>query len=364
MKIAFIKRNFSYYGGAEKYLSTFVTHLKKQGHEIHIFSNNWIEDSDIIFHKIKVLPFGSLMRAYSFNKNLKINLIDYDCVISFERTTCQHIYRAGEGCHRRWLEIRNQFEPFYKKLSFKFNPLHQYYLNIEREIFQKTPLIIANSKMVREEILEYYGISDNSIKVIYNGVDINRFKPLSKKEIRAIYGLPQDKKIILFVGSGFKRKGLDNLIRALGMIRDEDILLLVVGKGNVEAYMKKFKENRIFKNVKFLGTRKDIENFYALSDLFVLPTLYDPFSNATLEAMAAGIGVVTTKNNGVAELIENGKEGYVVENIFDVEELSDKIFKGLKNHYLFGIKAREKAEKFSIEKSVSDFMQCIKRFLL
>lgn len=362
MKIAFIKRNFSYHGGAERYLATLINQLKREGHDIHIFANKWEDDNEIVFHKVNIIPFSSFLKAYTFNNNLKINLYDFDSVISFERTTCQHIYRAGEGCHIRWLEIRSMIEPWYKNFSFKINPLHRYYLNIEKKIFEKTPLIIANSNMVKNEIIQYYEVYEDKIKVIYNGVDIERFSSKNNGELRHKYNLPQNTFIILFVGSGFKRKGLDTLIKAITLIKEKDILLLIIGKGDEREYKKLCRSLGIERKVLFLGIRKDIENFYALSNIFVLPTLYDPFSNASLEAMATGIPVITTKNNGVAELINNGKEGYVIQKPSDYEELAEKIEFAINKAEGMGQYAKEKAAQFPIEKASKEFTECIKNF--
>ncbi|WP_353684125.1 glycosyltransferase family 4 protein [Thermodesulfovibrio sp. 3907-1M] len=366
MKIAFVKRNFSYHGGAERYLSTLIEALKNKEWEIHIFANKWLKHEEVIFHKIPILPLGSFLRAYSFNRNLKINLKEFDCVISFERTTNQHIYRAGEGCHRRWLELRSSFESEIKKLSFKLNPLHRYYLRLEREIFEKTPLIIANSHMVKNEIINYYGIPSSKIKAIYNGVDTEKFSPKNRKknsQLRQALNLPEDRKIILFVGSGFKRKGLFTLLKAMAILKHKPYLLLVIGKGDIKKYMKISKNLGIENKVFFMGTRKEIENFYAIANLFVLPTIYDPFSNAALEAMASGIPVITTTNNGVAELIEEGKEGFTIKNPFAHEELADKINTAMESTEKMGEFARKKAEHFTIQRAVEEFMECIKNFL-
>ncbi len=366
MKIAFIKRNFSFYGGAEKYLNTLLESLIKEKFEIHIFSNNWLHHKELVFHKVPIIPFGSFLRAYTFNSNLNINLKDFDCVISFERTTNQHIYRAGEGCHIRWLELRSVFEPELKRITFKLNPLHRFYLNLEREIFEKTSLIIANSHMVKNEIISYYEIPSSKITVIYNGVDIEKFSPKNREkqsQLRQLYNLQDDMKVILFVGSGFKRKGLLTLLKALAILRKRPYLLLVIGKGDIKKYVKVSKSLNIEDKVLFLGTRKDIENFYAMADLFVLPTIYDPFSNATIEAMASGIPVITTINNGLAELIEEWKEGFILKNLFDHEELADKINIAIENREKMGNFARKKAKEFTIEKATEEFIKCIKKFL-
>lgn len=364
MKIAFIKRNFSIHGGAERYLQTLLNSLNKENFEIHIFANKWHNQEKLFFHHVPIIPFSSFLKAYSFNRNLNVDLKDFDCVISFERTKKQHIYRAGEGCHIRWLELRSLLESPLKKTSFKLNPLHIYYLKLEKEIFEDTPLILANSEMIKNEIINYYGIDSTKIVVIYNGVDTERFSPSRRQEShRQKYGLPLDRKIIIFVGSGFKRKGLMSLLKAMKILKKEPYFLVVVGKGDKEKYLKECYNLGISDKVLFLGVTSEIENFYAMADLFVLPTIYDPFSNSTLEAMASGLPVITTVNNGVAELIEEGKEGFCIQNPFDYEELADKISKATKNAEKMGEYARKKAEQFSIERATKEFIRCIEKFL-
>lgn len=367
MKLAFIKKRFSIHGGAERYLQTLIQHLKNAGHEIHIFSHQWSEEEGVIFHKVNILPFTSFLSAITFNENVAtaIKREKVDCVISLERTTCQDIYRAGEGCHAEWLKIRSVIEPFYKNLSFKINPLHIALLNIEKELFSKTRLIIANSKMVKDQIIKHYAVPEERIAIIYNGVDLKRFSPENKYKwregVRNSLNISEDSKLLLFVGSGFERKGLKTLIHAIPFVKGDNIKVLIIGKGDTGKYMALAERLGVSDKIMFLGTQKEIEKFYASSDLFVLPTLYDPFSNATLEAMASGIPVITTRNNGVAELIENGHEGYVADNLFDHCEIADKINILLDNLKPMGENARKKAEDFPIERAVKEFIEIISR---
>ncbi|MEW6162046.1 MAG: glycosyltransferase family 4 protein [Nitrospirota bacterium] len=368
MRLAFIKKSFSIHGGAERYLQALVTNLKSAGHEIHIFANQWSGENGIFFHKVDTLSLSSFLSVITFNKNVKRAIKKDsrpDCLISFERTTCQDIYRAGEGCHSEWLEIRSKFEPLYKRLSFKINPLHTSLINLEKRLFSNTRLILANSKMVKEQIIKHYAVPEERITVIYNGVDLMRFSPENKdkwhRDVRRSLNISNDPKVLLFVGSGFKRKGLKTLINAIPIIKREDIKALIIGKGDVNEYKTLAEKYGISDKIIFLGAQKEIEKFYAAADLFILPTLYDPFSNATLEAMASGLPVITTRNNGMAELIENGHEGFVLDNLFDAQELADKISLSLGNIAHVGEKARKKAEKFPIEKAACEFMEIIKQ---
>lgn len=367
MKLAFIKKGFSIYGGAERYLQTLITYLKQAGHEIHIYANQWIREEGVVFHKIDVLSLGSFLSTITFNKNVKtaIKKDKPKCVISFERTTCQDIYRAGDGCHAEWLEIRSKIEPSYKRLSFKINPLHTSLLNLEKKIFSNTRFILANSKMVKNQIMKHYAVPGERITIIYNGVDLTRFTPENKdgwrENVRKGLTVSESAKVLLFVGSGFQRKGLKTFLSSISLIKREDVKALVIGKGNISKYKTLAKRLGIFDKIIFLEPQKEIERFYAAADLFVLPTLYDPFSNATLEAMASGLPAITTRNNGAAELIENGQEGFVMYNLFDAEELTDKISLSLGNLIVMGRKAREKAQNFSIERAASQFIEIIEQ---
>lgn len=367
MRLAFIKKRFSVHGGAERYLQTLIRHLKKEGDEIHIFAYQWSEGEGAIFHKIRIVPLGSFLSIVTFNMNAKSALErdrGMDCVVSFERTTCQDIYRAGEGCHREWLTIRSAVEPFYKKLSFRINPLHLSLLALEKRLFSDTGLIVANSRMVKEQIIHHYAVPEARITIIYNGVDLMRFTPENRgtwrEKIRRDLSVSERGNLLLFVGSGFKRKGLKTLISAVALIKEEDLKVLVIGGDKVHSYKRWAAQCGIEGKIVFLGPQREIEQFYAGADLFVLPTLYDPFSNATLEAMASGLPVITTRNNGAAELIENGREGFVIHDPLDAKKLADTIHHSLAHLPVMGERAREKAEHYPIQKAAQEFIEAIK----
>jgi len=366
MRLAFIKKKYSVHGGAERYLQSLIKQLKQAAFEIHIFANEWEKEEGVVFHRVSILPLTSFLSTITFVTNVEKEMNKNtrpDCVISFERTTCQDIYRAGEGCHAEWLKIRSYFEPWYKRLSFKINPRHLSLLALEKKLFETTPLIIANSNMVREQIMHHYAVDRNRITIIYNGVDLKRFTPenrlMWRKSLRKSLSIPENSPVVIFVGSGFERKGLNTLIDSVPFIKKPELKVLVIGKGSIDKYSIQAKEQSISDKMLFLGPQREIEKYYAAADLFVLPTLYDPFSNATLEAMASGIPVITTKNNGVAELIMNGQEGYILDSLLNSEELAGKISLVFETGDKMGINARRKAEAFPIEKAAKEFAVAI-----
>jgi len=368
LRLAFIKKRFSFHGGGERYLQTLVGQLGKEGHEVHVFAENWSEEKGIRFHRVKGSRRGSFSSVLAFNRNAGRALRSRDafhCVVSFERTTCQDIYRAGEGCHAEWLRKRSAVEPLYKRLSFRVNPLHISLLRLEREIFDRTKVLIANSRMVKDEIVRHYGVSPGKITVLYNGVDVRRFSPenraLWRERMRKELRIPDSTAVVLFVGTGFARKGLGALVEAMGLLKSDDLCLWVVGRGGAAPYLGKAENAGVKDRIHFLGPREGIERYYAAADLFVLPTLYDPGSNATMEALAAGLPVITTTGNGVAELISDGEEGYAVEDPLDARRLADRMRACLGSREAMGRKAVEVARRYTIEASAREFIALINK---
>ncbi|MDP1758314.1 MAG: glycosyltransferase family 4 protein, partial [Thermodesulfovibrionales bacterium] len=364
MKLIFIKKNFLIYGGAENYMKTLIGRFRGKA-DIHIMAGKWAETPGATFHRINSISLSSFLSMITFNLSAcrAIKKIKADCAISFERTTCQDIYRAGEGCHIEWLRLRRTIEPWWKRYTFLINPLHIALLRLEKKAFSDSKLIIANSNMVKSQIINHYAVPEKKIKVIYNGVDTKRFSPqntqIYRTQVRKELSISEDAKVILFVGSGFERKGLGTLIRAAASLikSGRNLRLVIIGRGNINKFKSIAKKCGIHDSLLFLNARSDVEKLYSAADIFVLPTIYDPFSNATLEAMASGLPVITTRNNGVAELMQDGEEGFVLEDLTDYAALAEKIGKALSSRESMGYKARLTAEKYPIEQAAEEFMK-------
>ena len=128
---------------------------------------SWTDEPGFTFHKVGILPVTSFLSVLSFSKNSAkaLRRAKFDCIVSFERTEYQDIYRAGDGCHKAWLEIRSEIEAAYRRFSFSINPLHRYTLSLEKNIFQNTSLIVVNSsdgERTDPEILRNSRRQDNS----------------------------------------------------------------------------------------------------------------------------------------------------------------------------------------------------------
>jgi UDP-glucose:(heptosyl)LPS alpha-1,3-glucosyltransferase len=369
MKIAIIRRKYTFHGGAEGFSQALIKQLSSAGNEIHIYAIEWENTTakNIFFHKVPSITFNSFLRDLTFAVFsyfiLRKHRKQYDIIQSHDKTMYQDIYRAGDGCHIEWLKQRRQRMGLAGKLSILLNPYHLLILNLEHKIFSRRRYkkIIAISEMVKRNIIDNYGVSSDDIEVIYNGVDTERFHPDNIKKyrsgIRKQYSLSESDFVVLFVGSGFERKGVEHLIKAVESI-SEPVAVLIVGKGPGN----KFKGLIVRQNVIFCGPQKEIEKFYAAADIFVFPAIYEPFGNVHLEALASGLPVITTKNSGAAEIIEDGKNGFAVDVPEDFNVIAERIrfffdedkLRSAREH------ARKTAEKFTFQKHIEKIMSLYK----
>lgn len=327
MKLALIRRQFAATGGAELYLQRLLAALVAQGHESHLFAESWDESlAGVSFHP--VTGGGSrAMRNRHFAETVCAMLVAdrFDCVFSLERTVQQDVYRAGDGVHRVWLQRRRQFAPWWRKPFVGLGAFHRNLMALETRTFHpaNTRRVIVNSDMVRREILEHFRFPADRIHLVRNGVEVERFQTGKRAETRARFGIKDDEFLLLFVGSGWERKGLAFLLRLMSDLNQvqtvasrkpasaarKRVKLLVVGKGKPPA--------GVSKDVIFAGPMRDVENALAAADLFTFLPIYEPSSNVVAEALAAGLPVVTSAQNGASELITAGVNGSVVANPAD-----------------------------------------------
>ncbi len=370
MKIALIRKRYTPYGGAEKYFSRLVAGLCRYGHEVHILAKHWEELPDLhtqlYFRPLKVISSVSFLESLTFALAAYrvVQKEEFDVIHSFDRTYGQDVYRAGDGCHREWLKQRKKIEPWFKGQINYLNPNHLAILYLEKKLFKSPCLkyVIANSQRGKMEIVQHYGLTETKIKVIYNGVDLQQFDPKlvqQKREAgREKWGLEKDDLVFLFIGSGFERKGLPFLLQALSLL-DKNMKLLVVGKDGLQKYREHCHRLGLENRVLFLGPQKDVEIFYGISDYFVLPSIYEPFSNACVEALASGLPVITSEINGAAELIKEEENGLLIHDPTNIWEIKDKLQEALKiwGKECYREKIREISPLSTIESNVQDILR-------
>ena len=326
LRIAFARRGYSPTGGAEAYLKRLAQGIADLGYEAQLIATNEWPSNEWPFGSIHRLRGQSPIAFADELENLRPQ-IACDVLMSLERVWRCDVYRAGDGVHRAWLNRRRKFEMPLQRFVRGVSGKHHDILTLEESLFAKAGAdrVIANSEMVKREIVDVYGYPADRIDIVRNGVPRDRFRfdPELREKSRTELNLKPDEIVLLFAGSGWERKGLRFAIEAFELSRDRKLQLLVAGRGDARSY----KPKRFFTKepVRFLGEVADLRPIYAASDVFILPTIYDPSSNACLEALASGLPVITTRDNGFSEIVENGVHGSIVDLPNNVAALRDAI---------------------------------------
>ncbi|WP_292655811.1 glycosyltransferase family 4 protein [Nitratifractor sp.] len=273
---------------------------------------------------------------------------------SLDRITCPDIYRAGDGVHKAFLQTK----------GFSLNPLHLSYLWLEKRTFKNARLIIANSHLVREQILRFYPeTKPEKIHVVHNGVPIpERFnKPEAKCSLAEEFGFDPSLPVLLFVGSGFERKGVREFLMILSRLRYSCHAFIVGKEKHMGKYRKMARELGVADHVIFTGSRTDVERFYEGADLFLFPTRYEPFSNVIPEALSYGTVALTTRQNGASEILP---KAWVMDrpNDLSIVETIDRFLSDPVQLEQSSRKARTIVEQYPIERNVRETLELIQRY--
>lgn len=321
MNIAIIRRKFNPFGGAEKFISRVIQALSNKV-KISVISESWNNPLEAInnfeFIKANTKGFSRKSKFIAFQKSANKILLthQFDLVQSHERLTGADIYRLGDGVHAAWIQRQYVVSPWYKKLWLRLDPYHRAVINTEKQMALEPNLTyVANSTLVKKELIAWYQVPETRITLIENGIDTNAFTPAGsqrKYQTKLKLGLNPQKPTVLFVGSGFERKGAFELTEAVSDLPDWQLIIVGADK-KISSLNKVIRNRKAEHRVLVTGPQHDIHQFLDAADIFCLPSLYDSFPNAILEALCSGLPVVTTNAVGIAEAIESKKAGIICE---------------------------------------------------
>ena len=353
MRVAFVRQRFNPYGGAERFIERALPALERAGADMTLIARS--AEGWGARRLIAIDPFyiGSTWRDASFARAARAawEAGGFDLVQSHERIPGCSIYRAGDGVHAEWLDIRRAASGPVGRAAIALNAYNRYVCAAERRMFEHPALraVICNSTMVRGEIGRRFGVANRKLHVIYNGVDLQHFHPRQRAALRAAaraeLGAREADFLFLFVGSGFWRKGLDAAIDALAACAERACLVVAGRDRDAAAFAARARAAGLRDRVRLLGGREDVRPLYAAADCFILPTRYDPFPNTALEALAMGLPVIVGKRSGAAEIVQPGESGWICEP-GDVAGLGAQMREAAR---LRSDAARAAAEKYGIE---------------
>jgi glycosyltransferase involved in cell wall biosynthesis len=344
LRIAYAMINCNRLDGSARAVNEVAERLAER-HEVHLFART-AEDLDLArirWRKMPGLPWPAVadfVTYYALAK-LRIQRHRFDIIHAVGANasaanviTIQNIQPAK----RVFLDAQNASA----NVSPARKLTRRLYLNIttraeamvyNRRTNRTPPLFLPVSRGVERELRQYYDIGDAPVKIIPNAADTGVFKPLAQSERiqwRKANGLGEQDLLLVFVGGEWKRKGLDFAIRALQLIRDEKVKLLVFGRDAEQAKFENLAaECGVSQRVFFVGFRRDVAEAMGASDIFVFPSWYEAFSLATIEAAACGLPIVATKINGTEDFIVPGETGFFIEH--DPEQIAEVLSKLIDN---------------------------------
>jgi UDP-glucose:(heptosyl)LPS alpha-1,3-glucosyltransferase len=357
-------------GGAEKYAGTLARWLAGRGHEVHVFACAMEQDGltpAVRFHPVRpaAIPGLRWLRAYRFAR-LSERILrphTFDLIIGFQKTWHQHAYIAVGGAHPATLacgsaQHRRPVARVGWWVSKRLNPKEWSFRAIARRQFQTVhrPCIIAPSRMVAEQFRHHHGIEPERITVVHNALDALTPPPAPdvRETFRRRHGIGDHEVAVLFVARNYGLKGLEPLLEAFAPVArtHRPAYLVLCGSGRESRYRRIAGRLGIAERVLFLGDVEDVGECFAGCDAFAFPSFYDPCSLVVLEAMAASLPVITTRQNGAGELLDEGKDGFVIDSAWDVEALSDRIRRLVADPALratMGNRARENVARYTVE---------------
>lgn len=335
MKIALVHKRLDLKGGTERDLHLTAEGLRDLGHEVHLFCSEFAAQvpASVIAHPVPVLPFGRTARLWSFALNGSRTAASANCdvTVGFGRILKQDVLRCGGGSHRNFLNQLGAEGGWRRRAWQKLSIYHQSVLSVERRQYSVDGFkeIIAVSGKVKDDLMRTYSIPEHKIRVIYNGVDPIRFTPARRDKARVVirdqWRIPRPAAVVLFIGSGFQRKGLDRLLSIWQSPRLQKTWLLVVGDDAGMARYKKLAETVGQGRIVFTGRQTNVESYYAAADLIALPAVQEAFGNVVLEALSSGLPVLVSREVGAAEVLSGALLQGIVDKPEDPVELEAKL---------------------------------------
>ncbi len=339
MRIALVHKRYDRLGGAEWDCYELSHQLAARGHDVHLVVGECRVPvpEGMSVHRVPVVRASKVTKLASFAVRAPRvwKSLGADVVIGFGRTFGHDLFRASGGIHKLWLRRVAAERGVWHDVRQRLSPYHHLMLAIERRQYARDAhtMVLAVSELSRQEILDTYpAMAAERVAVLHYGVDVERFHPARRASdgaaVRAELGLAPDQPVVLLVGAGFRRKGVDLLLDVWRREPPRGAALVVVGNDPHLANRQRA-AREIAGPVVYTGPRRDVERVYAAADLFALPSIHEGCPVAILEALASGLPVVTSRATGAPELLPGPLAELLVDDPRDADAVADRLRRGL-----------------------------------
>jgi len=323
-------------GGLEQWSVRFAERLAMRGHEVHVVARHFGgggNSAPVVAHRIDgaETPLKFAEEAQAKLSSLALDVI-HDMGAGWH---CDVFHPHGGSWHSITERKLSLMRPGLRELKRGLNvllPRHRRYRALmARQYADHGQIMLALSRSVAEDFRRFHQVPAERIRVVYNGVDVERFSPEHRGRYRASLrrslGIDDDTVLALIVAHNFRLKGVPTLLRAVRRFRGgpRPVRLVVVGGKRLWRWRLKAARLGVGGLVHFVGPVDDPVPYYAAADLYVHPTTYDTCSLVVLEAAASGLPVVTSRVNGVSELLKHETDALLLRDATDVDELAGAV---------------------------------------
>ena len=330
MKLAFILFRYFPHGGLQRDFLRIAEACARRGHEVHALVREWQGAAPewLQVHSLPVSAITNHGRNRRFAARARACLADLrpDGVIGFNKVSGLDVYFAADPCY---LARADQLgKPFWYRMTPRFRA----FAGAERELAESDTLILALTRRQIEDFRSCYGLPESRFVLLPPGVAPDRawtpgWRELRRQE-RAAFGIGDDDFMLLALGSGFRTKGLDRTLRALASLPGpllERATLLVAGADDARPYRRLARELGVDRRVVFLGGRDDVPALLASADVLMHPAYSEAAGMVLVEALVAGVPVISTAACGYAPYVRDSGGGVVLDEPFRQEALDDTL---------------------------------------
>lgn len=370
MKVALVLERFDpHRGGLEQWTMRFAAQLIRRGHEVHVVATRFDPQTravPIIPHQLRdVGP----RRAFAEAAQAKLFSLAPQVIHDMGSGWYCDVFHPHGGSwasvtQRKLLLYPHWFRPLKRRVDRLLRRQREFRALMSRQYADNGQILVALSHTVADDFRRFHGVPPERIRVVYNGVDTDQFspahRPTYREAVRRELGVGDETLLALIVAHNFRLKGVPTLLRAMRRLtaEAEPVHLAVLGGKRLPFWRRMAGRLGVENAVSFVGPKTDTTPYYAAADVYVHPTFYDTCSLVVLEAAASGLPIVTSRLNGVSELLHDGVEGLLISDPADADELAGqlRILLDESLRLKMGRAARQTALKHTLQRNVEEIL--------
>lgn len=319
------------YGGVSRDLFRITQACIARGHRVRIYTLKWDApvqpECEVVIADVRAFTNHRLYARFSEWVRNHVEAHPVDALIGMNKMPDLTVYYAGDSCYED--KARTQ-----RNWIYRLTARYRLFSRFERAVFDRDSKteILTISDVQTPLFRKYYGTQYERLHALPPGIDASRRAPANASEVRSVvrreFGIDDDVHLIVFVGSGFIKKGLDRAIEGIAALPAEiraRTRMFVLGEDNAKPFRARAKRLGLLDAITFLGGRDDVPKFLFAADAFVLPAYDENTGTVIIEAMIAGLPVLVTENCGYARYVESAGAGLVVQMPYSQQSYNEKL---------------------------------------